>query len=78
MQQFPEHIERVRKRMFDNSKAARVWWKSLDKDAQKSALDAWKAANPDDYRAGWDLKLISLTNTVEDIWELSKATKNDN
>jgi hypothetical protein len=78
MQQLPEHIERIRKKMFDNAKESRVWWKSLDKDAQKNAFEAWKAANPGDFRVGWELKLISLTNTVEDIWELYKGTKNDN
>jgi hypothetical protein len=77
MHQQPDHIERVRKKMFERAKTSRVWWKALSTEEQKKALEAWKAENPKDYRAGWELKLISLTNTVEEIWELSTGTKKD-
>lgn len=72
MQVSGDFIEGVRKRIFDRMHRSRDWWRGLTKEERKKAHAKWLALNPDDYRASWDLELVSLTHgTVEDIWALN-------
>lgn len=65
-----EFLDRVAKRSFDRTNAASAWWKALTKSERVVAYEAWLAANPEDYRAGWGFELASISkNSIEAVWE---------
>jgi len=67
-----DFLEAVRAKHFARMHESRRWWKELTKEERKAAFDRWLEKNPDDFRAGWGLETISLTNgTIQEIWELN-------
>ena len=67
-----DFLEGVRAKQFARLHEAKAWWKALSKEDRKVAFDRWLEKNPDDFRAGWGVELISLTHgTIEEIWHVN-------
>lgn len=73
-----EVLERASRRVHERAEASRAWWRGMTEDERKAAYEAWLAANPDDFRAGWGYRMAAMSkNSIEAVWEhcTNKTTK---